>query len=262
MITFLRRMRRSFIGSGSTRKYILYAIGEIALVVIGILIALQINNWNEERKTKNQVKDQLLVLVDALRDDISSFQRSLEINEFRYSSFLYLLKIGGNESTYEELESHSPSWIWEADYPESYNREFIDKSFSWFHRGYGNLVINRSAINEMNNSGIFSRIKNAELKSSINDYYNFINWRFGPRDMELRYRPNDELVRYIQDKYEVWTSDISDLENPMTMLREDQGMILRLRSVIRETSWHIASIKSSMELADKLIEEIESFMVS
>ncbi len=62
MLTFLRKIRKSLIKSqpagasakqgGSTRKYILYAIGEIALVVMGILIALQINNWNEERKTK------------------------------------------------------------------------------------------------------------------------------------------------------------------------------------------------------------------
>lgn len=51
MLTFLRKIRRSMIGSGSAGKYLLYAIGEIALVVIGILIALQINNWNEKKKT-------------------------------------------------------------------------------------------------------------------------------------------------------------------------------------------------------------------
>ena len=39
--------------SGSTRKYMLYALGEIALVVIGILIALQINNWNEQRSNRH-----------------------------------------------------------------------------------------------------------------------------------------------------------------------------------------------------------------
>ena len=40
------------LGSGATGKYLLYAIGEIALVVIGIVIALQINNWNEWRKDR------------------------------------------------------------------------------------------------------------------------------------------------------------------------------------------------------------------
>ena len=52
MLHFLRRIRRSLINSGHMRKYTIYAVGEIALVVIGILIALQINNWNEESKIR------------------------------------------------------------------------------------------------------------------------------------------------------------------------------------------------------------------
>ena len=49
MLTFFRRIRQTLLESGHTRKYALYAISEIALVVIGILIALQINNWNQNR---------------------------------------------------------------------------------------------------------------------------------------------------------------------------------------------------------------------
>ena len=41
----LRKIRKSLIDSGATQKYLLYALGEIALVVIGILLAIQINNW-------------------------------------------------------------------------------------------------------------------------------------------------------------------------------------------------------------------------
>jgi len=59
MLTFLRKIRKSLIDSGSTHKYLLYAIGEIALVVIGILIALQINNWNEWRKDRVAEKEVL-----------------------------------------------------------------------------------------------------------------------------------------------------------------------------------------------------------
>ena len=50
MITFFRKIRQNMIKANSFSKYMLYALGEIILVVIGILIALQINNWNEKRK--------------------------------------------------------------------------------------------------------------------------------------------------------------------------------------------------------------------
>ena len=56
MQTLFRRIRKGFLSDGATSKYLLYAIGEIALVVIGILIALQINNWNEWRKDNEALR--------------------------------------------------------------------------------------------------------------------------------------------------------------------------------------------------------------
>lgn len=57
MIKFFRHIRRSLINQNQMGKYLKYAIGEIVLVVIGILIALQINNWNESRKQTNELKE-------------------------------------------------------------------------------------------------------------------------------------------------------------------------------------------------------------
>lgn len=54
MIKFFRNIRKNLLTEGKTTKYFKYAIGEIILVVIGILIALQINNWNQERHLKNE----------------------------------------------------------------------------------------------------------------------------------------------------------------------------------------------------------------
>ena len=52
MIKFFRKIRQNLLSQGKTGKYFKYAIGEIILVVIGILIALQINNWNEYQKDR------------------------------------------------------------------------------------------------------------------------------------------------------------------------------------------------------------------
>ena len=52
MIKFFRKIRQNFISEGKTINYLKYAIGEIALVVIGIMIALTINNWNDQKNNK------------------------------------------------------------------------------------------------------------------------------------------------------------------------------------------------------------------
>ncbi len=69
MIKLFRRIRYDLMEKNKTAKYLKYAIGEIVLVVIGILIALQINNWNEDRKTNNKIKKSLVALRNDLIQD-------------------------------------------------------------------------------------------------------------------------------------------------------------------------------------------------
>ena len=64
MLGFLRRLRRSLIEEGNLRKYLVYAIGEIFLVVVGILLALQINNLNEAQKARTQEFQHLRALKE------------------------------------------------------------------------------------------------------------------------------------------------------------------------------------------------------
>lgn len=66
MLKFFRKIRRNLLSDGKTEKYFKYAIGEIILVVIGILIALQINNWNENRKNRISEADYYCRILDDL----------------------------------------------------------------------------------------------------------------------------------------------------------------------------------------------------
>jgi len=77
MLTFFRRIRKGLLSEGTTSKYLLYAIGEITLVVIGILIALQINNWNEYQKER---KTEIKVLKEVVEN--------LEVNILRLRSMI------------------------------------------------------------------------------------------------------------------------------------------------------------------------------
>jgi len=69
MIKFFRNIRKTLLAEGKTTKYLKYAIGEIVLVVIGILIALQINNWNQGRQQRQKEKK---ILVELRRDLVSN----------------------------------------------------------------------------------------------------------------------------------------------------------------------------------------------
>ena len=69
MIKFLKQIRKTLIMENNTFKYFKYALGEIFLVVIGILIALQINNWNQDRINKDYELKMLRELVEDLKLD-------------------------------------------------------------------------------------------------------------------------------------------------------------------------------------------------
>lgn len=77
MLKFFRSIRKKLIEEDNVHTYLLYAIGEILLVVIGILIALQINNWNEQRKA--QEAEQFLLI--SLKEDFEL--RLAELKEFK-----------------------------------------------------------------------------------------------------------------------------------------------------------------------------------
>lgn len=74
MIKFFRRIRQRLLQENQFSKYLLYAIGEIILVVIGILIALQVNNWNESRKNAIVRKNYSISLISDFKKD------SLDLN--------------------------------------------------------------------------------------------------------------------------------------------------------------------------------------
>ena len=60
MLKFFRRIRQKLINQGDLKRYLIYAIGEVILVMIGILLALQVNNWNL-KKIDTTNKEKLLV---------------------------------------------------------------------------------------------------------------------------------------------------------------------------------------------------------
>ncbi|MFH4967283.1 DUF6090 family protein [Gaetbulibacter sp. M240] len=99
MITFFRKIRQKLLSenlpaglTGKFSKYLLYAIGEIVLVVIGILIALQINNWNEDRK--NSIEE--IGILESLNKNLILAKKQSEnlVSAEKKSKGILLLVLG------------------------------------------------------------------------------------------------------------------------------------------------------------------------
>jgi len=93
MIKFFRHIRKRLLKENKTGKYLQYAIGEIVLVVIGILIALSINNWNEERLIRKSELNFYRNTKQRLLDDADNIAAELRFNNKYTEQYKYAIKL-------------------------------------------------------------------------------------------------------------------------------------------------------------------------
>ena len=150
MIRFFRTIRQKLLTENKFSKYLVYAVGEIVLVVIGILIALQINNWNEGRKELNYQDEVLNEINRALEDDIQRYRENLEI--------LGQVDIGISEIV--QMLEIDPEDMVVDDFYNAANKTVLDISFDYNSGPYEGLK-----------SAGLEKIQNPRLRSSIIKYY-------------------------------------------------------------------------------------------
>ena len=101
MISVFRKLRKKFF-SNKLSSYLLYAIGEIALVMIGILLALYVNNWNEERKLKSNINNTLVTVAYDLEADTLSASTIIEFYKTNLENSKRVIKGEINKDNYME----------------------------------------------------------------------------------------------------------------------------------------------------------------
>ena len=102
MIKFFRKIRKNLLSENKFSKYILYAIGEIVLVIIGILIALQINNKNEQRKTENKI---VSILKEVQHDLGIDIQKSDELIAYYKTKDSIFNLVQSDQLTYDDYKN-------------------------------------------------------------------------------------------------------------------------------------------------------------
>jgi hypothetical protein len=93
MLKIFRRIRQGLIARNRISNYILYAIGEIILLIIGVFIALQINNYNEERKSTNEGKKYIAEIYTDLSNDVILLNEIVERLREQYTCSENILRI-------------------------------------------------------------------------------------------------------------------------------------------------------------------------
>ena len=132
-----------------TKKYYKYALGEILLVVVGILIALQISNWNENRIRSNNAAEFVVDFEKDLRKDTSIF---------------------GQEIRKIDRIMEYKKWILNLQNFDSIPIDFLE---GIPQIGYHNIKINNGTIVRMRNSDVWNTSKYRKVFKRINNYYTF-----------------------------------------------------------------------------------------
>jgi hypothetical protein len=152
MIKFFRDIRRNLMEAGKTTKYLKYAIGEIILVVIGILIALQINNWSNKRAARKLEKRYLSELILDLQTDSIVISQAKEKSDFQTLAKNKVLKY------YEGKQISEDSLIY------FFGEQW--RNVSKFHPI-------TTTLDEMKSTGNIGVIQNTTLRRKILETYNY-----------------------------------------------------------------------------------------
>ena len=159
MLNFFRKIRRQLLNQGTLRQYLLYAIGEILLVVLGILIALQIDAWNQASDDRVIERNYLTNLLEDLRAD-TNWVNAYVIDRFDHK-VAALSKIRNYYlGTYEIRDTLA--FVEEAGYAAVFGHT---SAFSFSRNVYDELVA----------TGNLRKITNERLRSQVNTYYSYLN---------------------------------------------------------------------------------------
>ena len=151
MIRFFSKIRMNLLEKSKVTRYLAYAVGEIILVVVGILIALQVNNWNEGRKDRESEIQILKEIHSNLHTDLEEFERNIRTFERQQIACEKLLVIVRN------------------DLPD--NRSYgFHISFSAY---FPNFTPTISGYQLLQNKGL-NLVRNDELRKSITDLYEYV----------------------------------------------------------------------------------------
>ena len=262
MIKFFRKIRQKLLSEDKFSKYLLYAIGEIILVVIGILIALQINNWNQNRLNKQLESQYYERLLEDVREEKVILQAVIN-----YSN---------------QVINHAKNAIKVFEVSSDANTNPIDNIIDMYQASqFQDPFSASSTYKELIATGQINLIQNDSLKTALIRYYEK-DWTNGGafklentyRDNLRRKMPNDiqsEIRSKCGDIYlklrNVYATslpknceidiDYDTAKSIVANLREDESLKEDLRYLLGNELGKLNDLESTQEQLNNLISQLE-----
>ncbi|MEZ2414809.1 DUF6090 family protein [Muriicola sp. E247] len=229
MIKFFRRIRQRLLAENKVSRYLLYAIGEIILVVIGILIALQINNWNEEKNESKVELTYMQNMLEDLEDDLSIYETVVSRNRVIYK-LTDSIVMGIKKSDRRENIRDLSFWV-------------RDVTMQW-------LFVNpvERTFEQMKSSGHLRLIKDKDVADAISIYYSSLSVFNGYNDASMLWAAD----------YVKAVGKIFDGELMLKIMRERKKQGAKPEDLLSEDPVVINELISSLQYfngAHTLIEE-------
>ncbi len=258
MIRFFRSIRQGLVNKGQTSKYFRYAVGGIILVVVGILIALQVNNWNIERAEAKLAQKYIERLIESVESDIGRFEGNIEQAK---------LKLGFVDFVAAAAED-----------PEIVRDRTAEFLFAVFYApGGARAPLSSATYEEMVSNG-FLRLLNDELKESVYNYYRRDRQIRDFNDFEadkFQYRElSAGVITYAQSSWmkdhfaEVFPSSMSTIQaltydedsvvEAARRLQDNKALIDWLPRIQRNTAKGLVTLNGSKELAEEVLASLKA----
>jgi hypothetical protein len=245
MIKFFRKIRQKLLTENKFSKYLIYAIGEIVLVVIGILIALSINNWNEEKKSKIKSREYCEKLVsDLVTDTINIYYLINNCEQIQGSIEMYFDFFEQGNNTLSDLIDSSKSIQWKFFRYLPVNYTFVDMQSS------GNTDLlneeQRRSLIELSNAQKFLQIV---IDKAITDTKNEMYERNKYLDFDQSESDFFERISTQQDR----SSKVQGLKhqhNVLTSIHNLCGFMKSLSEPIKEHSKRCLELLQENEITE------------
>ncbi|WP_224490655.1 DUF6090 family protein [Robertkochia flava] len=245
MVNFLRKFRWDLIPGSRIRKYLLYALGEIILVVIGILIALQINTWNNERLLLIKEKQYLRQIRNDLEEDLRNLEKTLEFN---------VRKEAAIEDAYRILAYKDPDSLVRA----FSSKMSILPNFEIF-------ISTRTAFDNMLNSNSIDLIRDTGLRQALSIYYSELDLEYSTQGRVVLSNRKfvDDISPMITTREfinQVMSASLDIPDNASVSIQNDPRTIGNLFQLYMSTIAQDSYLIDTRTETEKLIGLIDSYL--